>query len=69
MCAARNEPAETIEANIAAAENRGTAEASTASRPWTGPRVPPGGKFFVVDSIFLGAASVRPYERQREDPL
>jgi hypothetical protein len=53
----------------AAAVNRGASEASTVSRPWTGPRALPDGKFFVVDPIFLGAASVRPYERQREDPI
>jgi hypothetical protein len=69
MPAARNATAETIEANIAVAESHGAAEAGTASRPWTVPRALPDGKFFVVDPIFLGAASVRPYERRVEDPL
>jgi hypothetical protein len=69
MSAARNAPAETIEANIAVAESHGAAEASTASRPWTGPRALPDGKFFVVDPIFLGAASVGPYERRFEEPI
>jgi hypothetical protein len=27
------------------------------------------GSFFEVDPVFLGNASVRPYERKREDPL
>jgi hypothetical protein len=69
MPAARNAPAKTIKANTAVAQTRGAAEAGTASCPCTGPRVPPDGKFFVVDPIFLGAASVRPYERQSEDPI
>jgi len=69
MSAARNAPAETIEANIAVAESHADAEAGTASGPWTVRRALPYGKFFVVDPIFLGAASVRPHERQFEDPI
>jgi hypothetical protein len=69
MSAARNAPAETIEANIAVAESHDAAETGTPSRPWTVRRALPDGKFFVVDPIFLGAASVRPYERRFEDPI
>jgi hypothetical protein len=56
MCAARNQPTETIEANIAAAESRGAAEVTIVSRPG---RALPDGKSFVVDPVFLGAALVR----------
>jgi hypothetical protein len=69
MPAARNAPAKTIEAYTAVAQTHGAAEASAASCPCRGPRAPPDGKFFVVDLIFLGAASVRPYERRPDDPI
>jgi hypothetical protein len=69
MSAARRTPVETIEANIAAAEGRGTGEASATSRPWTGAPTVPDGKFFVVDPIFLGTGSIRPYQRRFEDPI
>jgi hypothetical protein len=69
MSVARSTPVETIEADIATAERRGTDEASATSRPWTGARTLPDGKFFVVDSIFLGAGSIRPYQRRFDDPI
>jgi hypothetical protein len=69
MSVARNQVIDTVEANIAVAENHSAAVASTASRPWAGRNAVPDGKFFMVDPIFLGAASVRPYERRFEEPI
>jgi hypothetical protein len=70
MSAARNQTAEAIDATNAVGESRAAFEAGVASRASTGPsRRPPDGKFFVVDPVFLAAATVRPYVRQPGDPL
>ena len=67
MFATKNEPMES--SNIRVAECPAITEASGASRQSTGPCSRPDSKFFVVDPIFLAAATVRPYVRTRRDPL
>jgi hypothetical protein len=60
---------ETIESNAAAAETRGAGREqlfSPHSAPWLNGLT---GRFFEVDPVFLGAAWVKPYERERDDPL
>ena len=60
---------ETIEPNAGAAETRGAAQErlfSARGAPWPNGLT---GCFFEVDPVFLGAASVKPYERGRDDPL
>jgi hypothetical protein len=60
---------ETIEPNAAAAETRGAAQ----ERPFSTRSTPRlnglAGRFFEVDPVFLGAALIKPYERERDDPL
>src|SRR4051795_472731 len=56
--------ADTTEPNAAAAKTRGALNGA-APRP----AEPPDGDYFTVDSVFLGAAAVVPYQRQPDDPV
>lgn len=56
--------ADTTEPNAAAAKTRG-AGAHDAPRP----RDAEDGTYFTVDSVFLGASAVVPYQRQADDPV
>jgi hypothetical protein len=57
-------PAETTEPNAAAAKTRGALD-DAASRP----AAPSDGDYFTVNSLFLNAASVVPYQRRPDDPI
>jgi hypothetical protein len=66
MSAAALPSADTFEPNAAAAETRG---AVTNDEPAPSRGTASTGRYFDVDPIFLGAASVQPYERKRGDPI
>jgi hypothetical protein len=69
VASGRASQVETIEPNAAAAETRGAAQDRPSSRRHAPGQNRTTGSFFEVDATFLGAASVKPYERRRCDPL